>query len=122
MDYRIEKKEGFRLLVYTKMFTDESSSDDMKTPMVEVMTETFYPPDPIKVGVHNIVYALRVLGCSLDSEAMRCGIEVLNKYCLEDGTYKISGFKSVPAFKHGQKEEKNKWITLYAYMILDFNS
>ena len=95
-------------------------TDDMKTPMVEVMTETFYPPDPIKVGVHNIVYALRVLGVSLDSEAMRCGMEVLNKYRLEDGTYKISGFKSVPAFKPGVKDAKNKWITLYAYMTLDF--
>ena len=95
-------------------------TDDMKTPMVEVMTETFYPPDPIKVGVHNIVYALRVLGVSLDSEAMRCGMEVLNKYRLEDGTYKISGFKSVPAFKPGTKDAKNKWITLYAYMILEY--
>lgn len=95
-------------------------TDDMKTPMVEVMTETFYPPDPIKVGVHNIVYGLRVLGVSLDSEAMRYGMEVLNKYWLDDGTYKISGFKSVPAFKPGEKDEKNKWITLYAYMTQDF--
>ena len=95
-------------------------TDDMKTPMVEVMTTAFYPPDPIKVGVHNIVYALRVLGISLDSEAMRCGMEVLNKYRLTDGTYKISGYKSVPAFKPGKKDEKNKWITLYAYMAQDF--
>ena len=95
-------------------------TDDMKTPMVDVMTQAFYPPDPIKVGVQNIVYALRVLGISLDSEAMRCGMEVLNKYRLEDGTYKISGSKSVPAFKPGVKDKKNKWITLYAYMIQDF--
>ena len=95
-------------------------TDDMKTPMVEVMTTAFYPPDPIKVGVHNIVYALRVLGISLDSEAMRCGMEVLNKYRLTHGTYKISGYKSVPAFKPGKKDEKNKWITLYAYMAQDF--
>lgn len=92
----------------------------MKTPMIEVMTETFYPPDPIKVGVHNIIYALKVLGVSLDSEAMRCGIEVLNKYRLADRTYKISGYKDASAFKPGKKDEKNKWITLYAYMIQDF--
>lgn len=97
-------------------------TDDMKTPMVEVMTEAFYPPDPIKVGVHNIVYALRVLGISLDSEAMRCGMEVLNKYRLADGTYKISGYKGAPAFKPGKKDEKNKWITLYAYMTQDFRA
>lgn len=97
-------------------------TDDMRTPMVEVMTETFYPPDPIKVGVHNIVYALRILGCPLDSESMKCGMEVLDKYLLEDGTYKISGFKSVPAFKPGVKDKKNKWITLYAYMTKNFQT
>ena len=36
-------------------------TDDMKTPMVDVMLGTFYPPDPIKIGAHQIVYALR--GC-----------------------------------------------------------
>ncbi len=36
-------------------------TDDMKTPMVDVMTGTFYPSDPIKVGAQNILYALRVL-------------------------------------------------------------
>ncbi len=95
-------------------------TDDMQTPMVEVMTETFYPPDPIKVGVHNIVYALRILGCPPDSEAMRCGVEVLDRYRLEDGTYRISGSKSVPAFKPGEKDKANKWITLYAYMCAEF--
>ena len=120
------KLQGIEMDFYspiTKYFLKRNifyRTDDMKTPMVEVMTETFYPPDPIKVGVHNIVYALRVLGVSLDSEAMRCGMEVLNKYRLEDGTYKIFGFKSVPAFKPGVKDAKNKWITLYAYMTLDF--
>ncbi|MCR5086046.1 MAG: hypothetical protein K6B39_01490, partial [Lachnospiraceae bacterium] len=37
-------------------------TDDMQTPMVEVMLGTFYPPDPIKIGAHQIVYALRALG------------------------------------------------------------
>lgn len=91
-------------------------SDDRSMPMVPVMTETFYPPDPIKIGVHMILYALRVLGCPPDSEAMQCGMEVLDRYRLEDGTYKISGYKSVPAFRPGPKDMANKWITLYAYM------
>ena len=42
-------------------------TDDMKTPMVDVMLGTFYPPDPIKIGAHQIVYALRVLGCAPES-------------------------------------------------------
>ena len=58
-------------------------TDDMKTPMVDVMLETFYPPDPIKIGVHNIVYALRVLGCAPESEAMQAGYKVMNRHRLE---------------------------------------
>ena len=34
-------------------------TDNIEAPMVDVMLETFYPSDPIKVGVQNIVYALR---------------------------------------------------------------
>lgn len=116
------KSRGIELSYYDSIvhyFTKRNifyRTDNMLTPMVEVMTETFYPPDPIKVGVHNIVYALRILGCSLDSDAMRCGIEVLDRYRLEDGTYILSGCKSTPAFKAGSKGKANKWITLYAYM------
>jgi len=91
-------------------------TDDMKTPMVDVMLSTFYPPDPIKIGAHNIVYALRVLGCPPDSEAMQTGYEVLNRHRLQNGRYILTSSKSVPAFKAGNAGEENKWITLYAYM------
>ena len=91
-------------------------TDDMKTPMVDVMLGTFYPPDPIKIGAHNIVYALRVLGCAPESEAMREGYRVLDRHRLENGRYLLTASKSVPAFKVGNVGEENKWITLYAYM------
>lgn len=91
-------------------------TDDMKTPMVDVMLGTFYPPDPIKIGAHNIVYALKVLECEPESEAMRAGYEVLNRHRLEDGRYILTASKSVPAFKVGNVGEANKWVTLYAYM------
>ena len=84
--------------------------------MVDVMLETFYPSDPIKVGVQNIVYALRVLGCPGKSEAMQAGYEVLNRHRLDNGRYRLTASKSVPAFKAGKVGEENKWITLYAYM------
>ena len=90
--------------------------DDMKTPMVDVMLGTFYPPDPIKIGAHQILYALRVLGCAPDSEAMRAGYEVLNRHRLENGRYLLTASKSVPAFKAGNVGEENKLVTLYAYM------
>ena len=89
-------------------------TDDMQTPMVDVMLSTFYPPDPIKIGVHQIVYALRVLGCMPESEAMRAGYKVLDRYRQENGRYVLAASKSVPAFKAGNTGEENKWITLYA--------
>ena len=91
-------------------------TDDMKTPMVDVMLGTFYPPDPIKIGAHQIIYALRVLGCAPESEAMQAGYRVLNRHRLENGRYLLTASKSVPAFKAGNVGEENKWVTLYAYM------
>jgi hypothetical protein len=91
-------------------------TDDMKTPMVDVMLGTFYPSDPIKVGAQNILYALRILGCQPDSEAMQAGYKVLNQYRTENGRYILTASKSVPAFKAGNVGEENKWVTLYAYM------
>ena len=91
-------------------------TDDMKTPVVDVMTGTFYPSDPIKVGAQNILYALRVLGCRPDSEAMQAGYTVLDRYRKENGRYVLTASKSVPAFKAGNVGEENKWVTLYACM------
>ena len=91
-------------------------TDDMATPMVDVMLGTFYPPDPIKIGAHMILYALRALGCDPDSEAMQAGYKVLDEHKLENGRYVLSASKSVPAFKAGNVGEENKWVTLYAYM------
>ncbi len=91
-------------------------TDDMKTPMVDVMLGTFYPPDPIKIGAHQIVYALRVLGCAPESEAMQAGYSVLDRHRLANGRYALTASKSVPAFKAGNVGEENKWVTLYAYL------
>lgn len=91
-------------------------TDDMKTPMVDVMLGTFYPPDPIKIGAHQIVYALRVLGCAPESEAMLAGYKVLDQHRLANGRYVLTASKSVPAFKVGNVGEENKWVTLYACM------
>ena len=89
-------------------------TDDMKTPMVEVMLSTFYPPDPIKIGAHMIVYALRVLGCEPESEAMQAGYKILDEHKTDNGKYILTASKSVPAFKAGNVGEENKWVTLYA--------
>ena len=94
-------------------------TDDMKTPVFDVMLGTFYPSDPIKIGAQNIVYALRVLGCDPRSEPMQEGYRVLNQHRTENGRYILTDSKSVQAFKAGNVGEENKWITLYAYMAQD---
>ena len=91
-------------------------TDDMRTPMVDVMLGTFYPPDPIKIGAHQSVYALRVLGCAPESDAMQAGYSVLNQHRLDNGRDVLTASKSVPAFKAGNVGEETKWVTLYAYM------
>lgn len=62
--------------------------------MVDEMLGTFDPSDPIKVGAHNILYALRVLGCPKESEAMRAGYQVLNQHRLDNGRYILTASKS----------------------------
>ena len=91
-------------------------TDDMKTPVFDVMLGTFYTPDPIKIGAQNTVYALRALGCDPKSAPMQEGIRVLNQHRTKNGRYILTDSKSVPAFKVGNIGDENKWITLYAYM------
>ena len=61
-----------------------------------------------------IVYALRVLGCEPESEAMKAGYKVLDEHKTDNGKYILTASKSVPAFKAGNVGEENKWVTLYA--------
>lgn len=90
-------------------------TDDMKTVMVPVMAETFYPIDAIQIGVQNLMYALSVLGQG-NSDAVAEGWKYLNLKRDSEGRYKLSKTKTVPAFKPGMKNKPNKWITLYALL------
>ena len=115
----IQEDGGFRCISTNKKINDPRKPhkrDDMKTPMVDVMLGTFYPPDPIKIGAHQILYALRALGCAPESEAMRAGYKALDQHRLANGRYVLTASKSVPAFKVGNIGEENKWVTLYACM------
>lgn len=51
MDYRIEKKEGFRLLVYGKMFTEESSAKGIPAFWDEYYREEIYKKAPGYLGI-----------------------------------------------------------------------
>lgn len=51
MDYRIEKREGFRLLVYGKMFTEESSKEGIPAFWDEYYREEIYKKAPGYLGI-----------------------------------------------------------------------
>lgn len=51
MDYRMEKKEGFRLLVYGKMFTEECSAKGIPAFWDEYYREEIYKKAPGYLGV-----------------------------------------------------------------------
>lgn len=51
MDYRIEKKDGFRLLVYAKMFTDESSEKGIPAFWDEYYQNEMYKKAPGYLGI-----------------------------------------------------------------------
>lgn len=51
MDYRIKKKEGFRLLVYAKMFTEESSEKGIPAFWEEYYQNEVYKKAPGYLGI-----------------------------------------------------------------------
>lgn len=51
MDYRIEKKEGFRLLVYARMFTEESSEKEIPAFWEEYYQNEVYKKAPGYLGI-----------------------------------------------------------------------
>ena len=51
MDYRIEKKEGFRLLVYARMFTEESGEKGIPAFGEEYYRNEVYKKVPGYLGI-----------------------------------------------------------------------
>lgn len=51
MDYRVERKEGFKLIVYAKMFTDESSEKGIPAFWEEYYQNEIYKKAPGYLGI-----------------------------------------------------------------------
>lgn len=84
MDYRIEKKEGFRLLVYSRRFTEESSREGIPAFWEEYYRKEIYKKAPgylgicaqEKMGAKDFLYGI---GCDAeDVSGVPEGFEVLN--------------------------------------------
>lgn len=84
MDYHIEKKEGFRLLVYAKMFTDESSEKGIPAFWGEYYQNEIYKKAPgylgicaqEKDGAEEFMYGI---GCDVcDVKEIPEGFQIIN--------------------------------------------
>lgn len=84
MDYRIEKKEGFRLLVYARMFTDESSEKGIPSFWQEYYQNELYKKAPGYLGIcaqekngdKEFMYGI---GCDADDvEGVPEGFQIIN--------------------------------------------
>lgn len=84
MDYRIEKKEEFKLLVYSRMFNEENSGDGIPAFWDEYYQKEMYKKAPgylgicaqEKMGEKEFLYGI---GCDAeDVEGVPDGFEILN--------------------------------------------
>lgn len=84
MDYRIEKKEDFNLLVYSRRFTEESSKDGIPAFWEEYYSKELYKKAPGYLGIcaqektksRDFLYGI---GCDVeDVKGVPEGFEVLN--------------------------------------------
>ncbi len=90
-------------------------TDNPQRVVVEGMEDTYYPPDAIKTGIQNLLYAIHILGRGTD-KSCKIAYEYLHSKRLEDGRYALGKTKTNPSFKAGKTGKANKWVTLYALM------
>lgn len=89
--------------------------DDNTKYVVDVMAGTFYPLDPVKIGLQNLLYGLAVLGAGNTPGYIKAK-DILESKKDDEGRYILDKTLSKPYFKIGKPGRPNKWITLYALL------
>lgn len=89
--------------------------DDNTRFVVNEMAGTFYPLDPIKIGLQSSLYALAILGAG-DRAGYIKARKILESKRDDEGRYLLDKSLSKPYFKIGKIGRPNKWITLYALL------
>lgn len=102
VDYFIERNVVYR-------------HDDNTRFVVNEMAGTFYPLDPIKIGLQSSLYALAILGAGNRAGYIKAR-EILESKRDDEGMYLLDKSLSKPYFKIGKIGRPNKWITLYALL------
>jgi hypothetical protein len=93
--------------------------DDNDAFIINDMAQTFYPFDPVKIGLHMILYGLSVLGAGSSPECERA-LALLESKKDESGKFILEKSLTKPYFKVGKVGKPNKWITLYALLADKF--
>lgn len=89
--------------------------DDNTKFVVDEMGGTFYPLDPVKIGLQNLLYGLAVLGAANKPGYIKAK-DILESKKDDEGRYILDKALSKPYFKIGKPGKPNKWITLYALL------
>ncbi len=89
--------------------------DDNTRFVVNEMAGTFYPLDPIKIGLQSSLYALAILGAGNRAGYIKAR-KILESKRDDEGRYLLDKSLSKPYFKIGKIGRPNKWVTLYALL------
>lgn len=95
-------------------------SHDHSVFAVPDLAGTFYPLDPVKIGLQMTLYSLSLLGYGADERCKKAWA-VLDGKKDEDGRYVLDKSLSKPAYKIGKAGAGNKWVTLYAMLAKEHN-
>ncbi len=87
-------------------------SDKIEDYIIQEMAGTFYPFDPVKIGLQMIMYGLSVLGAANHPNCKNAW-ELLESKKDGEGRYALDKSLSKPYFKVGKVGKPNKWVTLY---------
>lgn len=83
--------------------------------IIQEMAGTFYPFDPVKMGLQMIMYALSILNAANHPNCEKAWTLLNSKKDYEE-RYILDNSFSKPYFKVGKTGKPNKWVTLYALL------
>ena len=89
--------------------------DNKDSFIINEMAGTFYPFDPVKMGLQMIMYGLSVLGAANHPNCEKAWMLLGNKVD-EEGKYILDKSFTKPYFRTGKIGKPNKWVTLYALL------
>lgn len=115
------KKKGVSLSQFvplTNFYMDYSvifRPDSINNFIIQEMAGTFYPLDPVKMGLQMIMYGLSIMGKAGHTSCEKAW-ELLESKKDSEGRYILEKALSKPYFKIGKVGKPNKWVTLYVLL------